>query len=182
FVKQTKEGRTANVPLLVGTNKDEGTLIVEGEPTAYLNDIVQYSKSNNLNFPFSNLTTLQTLYPVPSTTYPTAYNASAAIWRDAHMLCLAHNLASLRTSSLELPVWRYRFDHVASNLNSRGTTIGAFHGSDIRFVMGTWRTIVQSPPFVAASEEQIAISDLMVEGWTNFIKGFVFFLLIPYSC
>ncbi|ESK84633.1 acetylcholinesterase precursor [Moniliophthora roreri MCA 2997] len=168
YVKQTKEGRTANVPLLVGTNKDEGTLVVEGEPTAYLNDIAQYSKSNNLNFPFANLTTLQTLYPVPSTTYPTAYNASAAMWRDAHMLCLAHNLASLR--ALKLPVWRYRFDHVASNLNSRGTRIGAFHGSDIRFVMGTWRTIVKSPPFVAASEEQITISDMMVEGWTNFIK------------
>lgn len=42
FVKQTKQGRTAKVPLLIGTNKDEGTLIVEGEPTAYLSDIAQY--------------------------------------------------------------------------------------------------------------------------------------------
>jgi hypothetical protein len=37
--------------------------------------------------------------------------------------------------------------------------------------MGTWRTIVLSPPFVAASSFQIAVSDLMVEAWTNFIKG-----------
>lgn len=54
YVKQTKEGRTAKIPLLIGTNKvsrgskawtgqfmdsgfvqDEGTLIVNGEPTAY---------------------------------------------------------------------------------------------------------------------------------------------------
>ncbi|KAK7032125.1 hypothetical protein VNI00_013299 [Paramarasmius palmivorus] len=170
YVKQTKEGRTAKVPLLVGTNKDEGTLIVEGEPTAYLDDIVQYSKSNNLNFPFANTTTLQRLYPVPSTTYPSAYNASAAMWRDAHMLCLASNLATHRTLELDQPVWRYRFDHVANNLNSRGTRIGAFHGEDIRFVMGTWRTIILSPPFVQASEDQVKISDLMVEGWTNFVK------------
>lgn len=43
YVAQTKRGRTARVPLLVGTNKDEGTLIVEGEPTAYLSDIVKYT-------------------------------------------------------------------------------------------------------------------------------------------
>ncbi|PPQ71017.1 hypothetical protein CVT24_011933 [Panaeolus cyanescens] len=171
FVAQTKAGRTAKVPLLIGTNKDEGTLIVEGEPTAYLSDITQYSKSNNLNFPFAQLSELQKNYVVPSEEFPTAYNASAAMWRDAHMLCLAHNLATLRTTHLGLPVWRYRFDHVASNLNSRGLRIGAFHGSDIRFVMGQWRTIVLSPPFVAATPEQIAISDLMVTAWTNFIKG-----------
>lgn len=93
------------------------------------------------------------------------------MWRDAHMLCLAHNLATLRSTALELPVWRYRFDHVASNLNSRGVRIGAFHGSDIRFVMGQWRTIVLSPPFVAATADQVAISDFMVTAWTNFIKG-----------
>lgn len=87
------------------------------------------------------------------------------------MLCLASNLAIQRTLALDLPVWRYRFDHVASNLNSRGVRIGAFHGSDIRFVMGQWRTIILSPPFVAATPEQIRLSDIMVTAWTNFIKG-----------
>ncbi|EAU92008.2 carboxylesterase [Coprinopsis cinerea okayama7 len=170
FVHQTRRGRTARIPLLVGTNKDEGTLIVEGEPTAYLDDIVAYSKSNNLNFPFTDIDVLQKLYPVPSEEYPSAYNASAGMWRDAHMLCLASNLAKHRTEDLRLPVWRYRWDHVAPNLNSRGVRIGAFHGGIIRFVMGQWRTIVLSPPFVGATPEQIAISDLMVAAWTNFIK------------
>ncbi|KAJ2917720.1 hypothetical protein MD484_g2708, partial [Candolleomyces efflorescens] len=172
YVKQTRAGDTARVPLLIGTNKDEGTLIVEGEVTAYLNDIAQYSTSNNLNFPHASLSSLQSLYPVPSTQYPTAYNASAAIWRDAHMLCHARNLAHYRSLQKDFygPVWRYRWDHVASNLNSRGERIGAFHGSDIRFVMGQWRTIVLSPPFVAATEEQIKISDLVVTAWTNFVK------------
>ncbi|PPQ86399.1 hypothetical protein CVT25_003579 [Psilocybe cyanescens] len=170
YVAQTKAGHTPKVPLLIGTNKDEGTLIVEGEPTAYLSDIVQYSKSNNLNFPFADVSELEKLYPVPSDAFPTAYNASAGMWRDAHMLCLASNLAGLRTSALKLPVWRYRFDLVASNLNSRGVRVGAFHGADIRFVMGTWRTIVLSQPFVPATPEEIAVSDLMVTAWTNFIK------------
>ncbi|KAF9561897.1 carboxylesterase [Agrocybe pediades] len=170
YVAQTKRGHTAKVPLLIGTNKDEGTLIVEGEPTAYLSDIVQYTKSNNLNFPFASLSALEALYPVPSSAFPTAYNASAAMWRDAHMLCLASNLATQRTQALGLKVWRYRFDLVASNLNSRGVRVGAFHGEDVRFVMGTWRTIVASQPFVPATEEEIEISDLMVQAWTNFIK------------
>ncbi|KAG8718400.1 hypothetical protein FRC08_005357 [Ceratobasidium sp. 394] len=92
------------------------------------------------------------------------------MWRDAHMLCLAHNLAKWRTEALQLPVWRYRYDLVASNLNSRGVRIGAFHGSDIRFVMGTVDTIVKSPPFVPATPEQRQISKLLVTAWTNFIK------------
>lgn len=87
------------------------------------------------------------------------------------MLCLAHNLAVQRTDALGLPVWRYRFDLVADNLNSRGTRIGTFHGEDIRFVMGTWRTIVLSPPFIPATPDEIKVSNIMVEAWTNFIKG-----------
>ena len=50
------------------------------------------------------------------------------MWRDAHMLCLASNLGKWRTASLGLPVWRYRFDLVANNLNSAGANIGTFHG------------------------------------------------------
>ncbi|TCD67432.1 hypothetical protein EIP91_012404 [Steccherinum ochraceum] len=172
FVKLTKEGRTARIPLLVGTNKDEGTLIVEGEPTTEAPTIAPYLTSNNLNLPWTiaNLSDLQTLYPTPSTLYPSTFNATAAIWRDVHMLCLAHNLATQRTSALNLKVWRYRFDLVADNLNSLGASIGTFHGEDIRFVMGTWRTIVLSPPFVPATPKEIRVSDIMVEAWTNFVK------------
>ncbi len=121
--------------------------------------------------PWANLTELELLYPAPSATFPSAFNASSQMWRDAHMQCLAHNLATQRTLALDLPVWRYRFDLVASNLNSLGTSIGAFHGSDIRFVMGQWRLIVLSPPFVPATPVEIRVSDIMVEAWTNFIKG-----------
>ena len=87
------------------------------------------------------------------------------------MLCLAHNLATQRTKALGLKVWRYRFDLVADNLNSQGAKIGTFHGEDIRFVMGTWGTIVLSPPFIPATPDEIRVSDIMVEAWTNFIKG-----------
>ena len=87
------------------------------------------------------------------------------------MQCLVHNLATERTRALGLPVWRYRFDLLANNLNSLGTSIGVFHGEDIRFVMGQWRLIQLSPPFVPATPEEIRVSDIMVEAWTNFIKG-----------
>ncbi|KAI0701389.1 carboxylesterase [Cytidiella melzeri] len=170
FVKLTREGHTARIPLLCGTNLNEGTLIVNSEPTAYLPTITAYSKSNNLNLPWANLTELEKLYPVPSTAFPTAFNASSAMWRDAHMQCLVHNLATERTQALGLPVWRYRFDLLASNLNSLGTSIGVFHGEDIRFVMGQWRLIQLSPPFVPATPKEIRVSDIMVEAWTNFIK------------
>ena len=68
------------------------------------------------------------MYPSPSEQYPSVYNATSAIWRDAHMLCLAHDLGKWRTEALGQPVWRYRFDLVADNLNSQGAAIGTFHG------------------------------------------------------
>lgn len=152
-------------------SQNEGTLLVEGEPTAYESTIVDYSKSNNFNMPWANLTEMELLYPVPSAAFPTAYNASSQIWRDAHMQCLAHNLATLRTTVLGQPVWRYRFDLVAANLNSEGTRVGAFHGTDIRFVMGQWRLIAIDAPFLPATPDEIQVSNIMVEAWTNFIKG-----------
>lgn len=87
--------------------------------------------SNNLNFPFVDKEKVLAFYPAPSEMYPSIYNATSAMWRDAHMLCLASNLGNWRTAALGLPVWRYRFDLVADNLNSRGSAIGAFHGNSI---------------------------------------------------
>lgn len=121
--------------------------------------------------PWANLTEMEKLYPVPSAAFPTGFNASSQIWRDAHMQCLVHNLATERTRALDLPVWRYRFDLVAANLNSLGTSVGTFHGSDIRFVMGQWRLLAIDAPFIPATPDEIRISDIMVEAWTNFIKG-----------
>ncbi|OCB92268.1 ABC protein [Sanghuangporus baumii] len=76
------------------------------------------------------------MYPSPSEQYPSVYNATSAIWRDAHMLCLAHNLGKWRTEMLGQKVWRYRFDLVANNLNSLGSSIGTFHAHNL----GKWRT------------------------------------------
>ncbi|KAH8112629.1 carboxylesterase, partial [Phellopilus nigrolimitatus] len=170
YVKQTKEGRTAKIPLLIGTNKDEGTLIVNSEPTAFTDEDA-YLISNNFNFPFANVTEVLDLYPSPSETYPSVYNATSAMWRDAHMLCLAHNLGKWRTETLELSVWRYRFDLVANNLNSLGASIGTFHGEDIKFVMGTTDTIVLDAPFIPVTPFEQNVSNYMVEAWTNFIKN-----------
>ena len=86
------------------------------------------SLSNNFNFPFSNISEVEALYPAGSAEYPSIYNATSAMWRDAHMLCLASNLGKWRTETLGLKVWRYRFDLVADNLNSLGASIGTFHG------------------------------------------------------
>lgn len=121
--------------------------------------------------PWANLTRIEELYPTPSAEFPSTFNASSQMWRDAHMQCLVHNLATQRTQALNMPVWRYRFDLVAANLNSQGTSIGAFHGTDIRFVMGQLRLLAIDAPFIPATPDEIAVSNVMVDAWTNFIKG-----------
>ena len=121
--------------------------------------------------PWANLTRMEELYPVPSDAFPYAFNASSQMWRDAHMQCLVHNLATERTRALGLPVWRYRFDLVAANLNPLGVSVGTFHGSDIRFVMGQLRLLAIDAPFIPATPDELQVSKIMVEAWTNFIKG-----------
>lgn len=121
--------------------------------------------------PWANLTELKALYPTPSAEFPSGFNATAQIWRDAHMQCLVHNLATERTKALGLPVWRYRFDLVAANLNSLGTSVGAFHGTDIRFVMGQLGLLKIDAPFIPATPDELRVSEIMMDAWTNFIKG-----------
>ncbi|KAH7925326.1 alpha/beta-hydrolase [Leucogyrophana mollusca] len=161
--------QTARVPLLIGNNKNEGQTIVNGEPTSYTNETA-YIRSNNLNFPMANVDVVLGMYPSPSEQYPSIINATSAMWRDAHMICLSSNLAMWRTQLLKLPVWRYEFALVADNLNAEGASIGTFHGEDIQFVMGTLYTIADQAPYIPATPFEWNVSDYMVTAWTNFIK------------
>ncbi|KIJ63639.1 hypothetical protein HYDPIDRAFT_92144 [Hydnomerulius pinastri MD-312] len=162
-------GQTAKVPLLIGNNKNEGQTIVNGEPTSYTNETA-YIRSNNLNMPMANVDVVLGYYPSPSEEYPSIINATSAMWRDVHMICLSSNLALWRTQLLKLPVWRYEFALVADNLNSEGASIGTFHGEDIQFVMGTLYTIADQAPYIPATPFEWNVSDYMVTAWTNFIK------------
>ncbi|EIW79549.1 carboxylesterase [Coniophora puteana RWD-64-598 SS2] len=162
-------GQTTKVPLLIGNNMNEGQTIVNGEPTSYTNETA-YIMSNNFNFPMSNIPQVLSMYPSPSPEYPSIINATSAMWRDAHMICLSSNLALWRTQLLKLPVWRYEFALVADNLNAEGASIGTFHGEDIQFVMGTLYTIADQAPYIPATPFEWNVSDYMVTAWTNFIK------------
>ncbi|KAL6306974.1 Alpha/Beta hydrolase protein [Sparassis latifolia] len=170
YVRLIITGQTARIPLLIGNNKDEGSTIVNGEPTAYTNETA-YILSNNFNFPMANINAVLNMYPSPSALYPTTINATSAMWRDAHMISLSSNLALWRTQLLQLPVWRYEFALVADNLNALGASIGTFHvGEDIQFVMGTLYTIADQAPYIPATPFQYNVSDYMVTAWTNFVK------------
>ncbi|EGN92698.1 hypothetical protein SERLA73DRAFT_116990 [Serpula lacrymans var. lacrymans S7.3] len=167
YVRITITGQTAKVPLLIGNNKNEGQTIVNGEPTSYTNESAYI---NNFNFPMSNVPQVLSMYPSPSPEYPSIINATSAMWRDAHMICLSSNLALWRTQLLQLPVWRYEFALVADNLNAEGASIGTFHGEDIQFVMGTLYTIADQAPYIPATPFEWNVSDYMVTAWTNFVK------------
>ncbi|EJT99952.1 carboxylesterase [Dacryopinax primogenitus] len=170
YVRMTIIGQTAKIPLLIGNNKDEGQTIVNGEPTSYTNETA-YIMSDNLNFPMANVDAVLSLYPSPSPQYPSIINATAAIWRDAHMICLSSNLALWRTQLWKLPVWRYQFAMVADNLSAQGASIGTYHGEDIQFVMGTMYTWADQAPYIHATPYELNASDYMVTAWTNFVKN-----------
>ena len=125
------KGRARDVPLIIGTNNNEGSLIAADTPEA---EVVPELSS-------SDLAALKSLYRAANTASAVSHPASAGdspvaplLFRDAHFSMPARWIAAREAAGA--PAYLYRFDYVASFLRNRRT--GANHGSEIPFVFATW--------------------------------------------
>jgi para-nitrobenzyl esterase len=159
----TPEARTASgdfnhVPTLLGTNADEGTIFVASIP---IPGDVAYSAYVHSVFPGAKGDAALAQYP--SSSYPSAKAALAALVTDSVFACPARKKA--RDLAKHVDVYLYQFTEVPSYAKS--LAVGAFHGSEIDFVMGTLRDRKTG----AATAEEIALSDAMLGYWTRFAKS-----------
>ncbi|OAL52234.1 cholinesterase [Pyrenochaeta sp. DS3sAY3a] len=164
------EGRTANIPIITGSNTDEGTtfcpttLNTTGELRSFL--------LNEAGFKLKNTTVdrLLELYPdTPgfgspfndnATTYPgygTQYKRTAALVGD-YVLIAANRLNAKTYTQHNRDVWAYRF-----NMQPIFTPpeIGVSHGIDLLFAFGI--------PNALLSASQNATSKFMVDSWVSFV-------------
>jgi para-nitrobenzyl esterase len=122
-------GSFAHVPLLIGTNRDEGSFFEK------LVSIVstQSDYEGELGAQFGGQAgTVEARYPLSS--FPTPGDAATAVFTDSAFTCDTRRVARV-ISAAGVPVWRYQFMHPAEVPLFPNS--GVTHASELAFVFGT---------------------------------------------
>ncbi|KAI4646799.1 hypothetical protein J4E93_005023 [Alternaria ventricosa] len=168
-----REGKFAKIPLILGTNTDEGFGVngVNGDSDA-INQLV-HSKRWNVNETvaekllelYPNDPTLGEPYGWGNRTWPQfglQYKRYQSIATDLTMYAPRRLLAQSMSEHVD-QVYSYRWD--APKFNNTPETIGVNHFSEIPFVFGNPEQ--QLTP-LGNSSENIALSKLVMRMWTSF--------------
>jgi len=153
-------GRFNKVPMLNGSNHDEGTLFVAfGKPVT----AQEFEARAQRRFG-ADAARVLAAYPLAS--YASPMQASAAAFGDSIFSCPIMKAGELL--SAQVPVYQYEFNDThapASFIRNPPLPLGAFHGSDIQYVFGGIAAKNQ------ASLAQEKLSDAMMSYWIGFIAS-----------
>ncbi len=134
-------GQAAKIPLIIGTNQQEGNLLAdEGDPAKVWPERLKAD----------DLTALRAAYG-PSAAADQAF--AQMLFRDGYFAGPARWIAQ-RTGG-----WLYRFDYIYSPLRSRRS--GAQHGSEIPFVFDRW---------TRGDDDDRRVSAALHGAWVTFAK------------
>jgi para-nitrobenzyl esterase len=114
------DGSAMDVPLIVGTNSEEGSLLTEAPAFGAL-----FPRINP-----ANLARLRASYGAAATADS---DFTKLLFRDGYFAGPSRAIARRKASA---PTWLYRFDYVLSVL--RRTRAGATHGSELPYVFTNW--------------------------------------------
>jgi para-nitrobenzyl esterase len=118
-------------PLIVGTNKDEGSEFLSSLYALTIDDETAMRAALAIRFGAANVDAIVARYPVAS--FASANDALAAVTTDAFFVCPARQVARA-ASAHGASVFRYSFEHPIDNPFEAG--LGVFHGSEVPFVFG----------------------------------------------
>jgi para-nitrobenzyl esterase len=117
-------------PLLIGSNRDEGTLFHTSLLSNAVQDETQYRAALARRFGDAKVDAIVALYPAASFATPNA--ALAEVSGDAFFTCPARRNA--RAVAARAPVYRYSFERLLEQTLIED--LGAFHSAEIPFVFG----------------------------------------------
>jgi para-nitrobenzyl esterase len=157
-------GRYDHVPLLQGTNHDEGRFFAAlgfdalGKPLTAAQYPAVIQAAYGANAP-------AVLARYPLSAYPSPDLAYAQVFTDSVFSCPALEADNLTAGS---GVYAYEFSD-PSPPNDFGLTfsfpLGAAHSTELQYVFGKIPGLGTTPPFTAA---QLALSDQMISYWSRF--------------
>jgi para-nitrobenzyl esterase len=161
-----QSGRYLHVPLLQGTNHDEGRFFVglefdvgQGHPMTSK----QYPTVLAAQFGATDASKILAEYPLSK--YPSPDLAYAAVFTDAEFSCPALLADSLTSHS---GVYAYEFSdpHPPNDFPvTFSFPLGAAHSTELQYVFQRVPFLDTVPPFTHA---QLELSDLMIRYWTRF--------------
>jgi para-nitrobenzyl esterase len=128
-VELLRDGNIARVPMIIGTNNDEGTLFTAAAASS-VRTAADYDAYIRRQYG-DQADAVLALYPAAD--YAVLSRALADITTDQRYVCPAREMARA-TSSAGVPIYLYTFVYDDWAL---GYALGAFHGSEIRFIFGT---------------------------------------------
>ena len=152
------EHSIANVPLLTGTDSQEGTVYVVGQNniTAFL--AATFPESTKLQ------QAIAAAYPLVQSGLNTAYDVIAQIYTEFYFQCPAAIQANASVAA-GYPIWRYYFN--ASFPNTQLIPLGGvLHSSEIHIVFDAYDYST-----IPATAQEYALSQFMQGAWARFAKN-----------
>lgn len=150
------ERRYTPVPLLLGTNADEGTLFTM---KAKLDSVAKYEEAVRLRSPEHGEELLR-LYPAKE--YGSPHAAFDHMMRDALFLCPSRRLARTVVEHGQ-PVYAYQFTYAPRSFFGMLYDLGAFHAAELPFVFHT-----EKGRLTLGDDKERALSSRIMGYWTRF--------------
>lgn len=152
---QDNPGAFARVPILGGSNTDEGRLysVSAVNATLFLKPLLGFTTDDQVYAFLEN-------YPL-SDGYKNEFEQLAAPYRDFIFQCPAR-LVHLETAQVGVPSWRYYYNASFPNLDIFEDA-GVYHSSEIALVSGTF-------PANGSTPYQHKLSRSIQKVWTDFAK------------
>ncbi|KAF2793174.1 alpha/beta-hydrolase [Melanomma pulvis-pyrius CBS 109.77] len=149
-------GDIANIPILGGTDAQEGRLVVLGQNniTAYLDALIG-------DQPLDVRRAIEEAYPVGGWEFPTGFDAVAQMETEITFHCPAALVAN-DTATAGIPSWRFYFNASFPNTQTFPGE-GVYHSSEIKIIFGTY-------PAVNATAQQYALHNYMRGAWAKFAR------------
>ncbi len=152
--KLYSKGEFMDIPVLIGTNSDEGSLFIRKKSVKqHLEDL------DNTFGPMKDLA----LECYPADNRKVAKQSSRNIFRDMTFAWPTYAWANLQTEYGTADVYYYYFDQHPKIFN------GAMHASELSYVFDHMDS--HPIPLMHYNNEDKALSAIMVKYWTNFAKN-----------
>jgi para-nitrobenzyl esterase len=161
FIVLGNEG--SPIPLLIGSNREEATLV--DDPTVPL-DQNAYVAALHAEFdPLGPGVADHVLSLYPASSYDAPVYALVDVDSDFQMSCQVRNIALAAAGTHRARVWRYLFTHRFEN-DASLNVLRAFHTAELYFVFGNLQNVLNSAYTPSAAE--VELSELMMEYWARF--------------
>ncbi|KAJ3191016.1 hypothetical protein HK101_008171 [Irineochytrium annulatum] len=147
-------GAYSKVPVLLGSNQDEGTVFVSGKVGNGYDSWLSGTFQPQYGVTTAGLSTIKSLYPL-SAYNNSVFQAAAAVYGQFKYVCQVRALADLY-SKAGLTVYKYRFTYVRN-----GDVNGAYHAEEVNFLF--------NPKSLSASEQPL--SSFMISSWSSFVAN-----------